>query len=128
MPWRKRMHDFPKKYDVSVDRASRSTARQRVIHAVRRVVADGDEKAGVANDAGSELDLAKLNQTADSPRSSVRMRTTSSSGRTKTFPSPIFPVLPALTIVSTALPAASSATATSSFTLGRKSTVYSLPR
>ena len=37
-------------------------------------------------------------QSAASPRSSVRMRTASSRGRTNTLPSPILPVLAALTI------------------------------
>src|SRR4026208_2598305 len=67
-------------------------------------------------------------QTAFSPISSVRMRTACSTGSTNTFPSPIFPVLAAATTTVTALSAMSSAITTSTFTLGRKSTVYSLPR
>src|SRR5439155_8689940 len=66
--------------------------------------------------------------TAFSPISSVRMRTACSTGRTKTLPSPILPVLAALTTTVTALSTMSSASTTSTFTLGRKSTVYSLPR
>src|ERR1051325_7820422 len=66
--------------------------------------------------------------TAFSPISSVRMRTACSTGSTKTFPSPILPVLAALTTTLTALSTISSASTTSTLTLGRKSTVYSLPR
>jgi hypothetical protein len=46
-------------------------------------------------------DSYDLPQTAASPRSSVRIRTISSRGSTKTLPSPIFPVFAAFTIRST---------------------------
>jgi hypothetical protein len=45
-----------------------------------------------------------------------------------TFPSPIFPVLAALTIAATAVSTTPSAITTSILIFGRKSTVYSLPR
>src|ERR1017187_4047815 len=73
-------------------------------------------------------DAQYLIQTACSPVSPVRMRTMLSTALTKIFPSPILPVLAALTIASTAEAACASASTTSIFTLGRKSTVYSLPR
>src|SRR4029077_8576195 len=66
--------------------------------------------------------------TAFSPISSVRIRTACSTGRTNTFPSPILPVLAAATTTLTAFSTMSSPITTSTFTLGRKSTVYSLPR
>src|ERR1043166_1314883 len=66
--------------------------------------------------------------TAFSPISSVRIRTACSTGSTNTFPSPILPVLAAATTTLTAFSTISSAITTSTFTLGRKSTVYSLPR
>ena len=58
----------------------------------------------------------------------VRIRTASSMLETKTLPSPILPVLAELTMVSTALSTCSSAATISNLILGRKSTVYSLPR
>src|SRR2546423_13536418 len=67
-------------------------------------------------------------QTAFSPISSVRIRTACSTGRTNTLPSPILPVFAALTTTLTAFSIKSSAITTSTFTFGRKSTVYSLPR
>src|SRR5215470_8909428 len=76
-------------------------------------------------DVGGRLES---HQTAFSPISSVRMRTACSTGRTNTFPSPIFLVLMAATTTVTAFSTMSSAITTSTFTLGRKSTVYSLPR
>ena len=45
---------------------------------------------------------AVVDQTADSPRSPVRMRSASSTGRMKIFPSPIFPVLADLDMASMA--------------------------
>ena len=62
------------------------------------------------------------------PRSLVRMRMTSVSPMMKILPSPILPVRAALVIVAMAFSTCSSATATSIFTFGRKSTVNSLPR
>src|SRR3989441_5582341 len=56
------------------------------------------------------------------------MRTASSSGSTNTLPSPMLPVLAAAVISATTLSTRPSATTTSTFILGRKSTVYSLPR
>src|SRR2546427_577911 len=67
-------------------------------------------------------------QTADSPVSPVRMRIDSLIGSTNTLPSPMEPVFAAPTIVETILSTMLSATTTSIFTLGRKSTVYSEPR
>src|SRR6185369_1118623 len=64
---------------------------------------------------------------ASTPRSPVRMRTASSTGMTKIFPSPIFPDLAARSMASTTLATWSSSTTTSIFTLGRKSTTYSAP-
>src|SRR5947209_13119 len=72
--------------------------------------------------------LRVLHQIASPPRSPVRMRTTSSIGNTKIFPSPMRPVLAAFSIVSTTSATCSSRTMISSFTLGRKSTTYSAPR
>src|SRR5918996_1334541 len=66
--------------------------------------------------------------TAPSPVSPVRIRIASSIGSTNTLPSPMEPVLAAPTIVATTLSTTWSATTTSIFTLGRKSTVYSEPR
>src|SRR5262249_30955491 len=66
-------------------------------------------------------------QRASIPRSPVRMRITSSTGRTKIFPSPIFPDLAARSMASTTRGAWSSSTTISIFTLGRKSTTYSAP-
>src|SRR2546425_9169545 len=56
------------------------------------------------------------------------MRSASSSGATNTFPSPMLPVLAAAAISATTLSAMASVTTTSTFILGRKSTVYSPPR
>src|SRR3990167_7066179 len=56
------------------------------------------------------------------------MRTTCSTAVTKILPSPILPVLAALTIASTQRSVSSDFTTTSTFTLGRKSTTYSAPR
>ena len=67
-------------------------------------------------------------QTADSPVSPVRMRIDSLIGSTNTFPSPMEPVFAAPTMVATTLSTRLSATTTSIFTFGRKSTVYSEPR
>src|SRR5260370_1365691 len=54
------------------------------------------------------------------------MRLACSTGSTKTFPSPILPVLAAPTTAATAFSTMSSASTTSTFTLGRKSTVYTV--
>ena len=70
----------------------------------------------------------QLPQTACSPVSPVRMRTAFSMEVTKTFPSPILPVRAALIIPSTAGVTWLSAKTTSILILGKKSTVYSLPR
>ena len=67
-------------------------------------------------------------QTAASSVSPVRMRTTCSTEVTKILPSPILPVLAALTMASMQRSTSSSLTTTSTFTLGRKSTTYSAPR
>src|SRR2546426_4967507 len=56
------------------------------------------------------------------------MRSASSSGATTPFPSPMLPVLAAAAISATTLSAMASVTTTSTFILGRKSTVYSPPR
>jgi hypothetical protein len=56
------------------------------------------------------------------------MRMTSSTGTTKIFPSPMRPVFAARSIASTTRPTSESATTTSTFTFGRKSTTYSAPR
>src|SRR5262245_11128170 len=66
--------------------------------------------------------------TASSPRSPVRIRTTSSTEVTKIFPSPIRPVRADFSIVSTTFDTMSSLTMISSLTFGRKSTTYSAPR
>jgi len=55
------------------------------------------------------------------------MRTTSSTGETKIFPSPMRPVRAPATIASTAFATHSSGTRTETCTLGRKSTTYSAP-
>jgi hypothetical protein len=70
----------------------------------------------------------RSNHTAPSPCSSVRIRTALSSDDTKIFPSPIFPVRAFLEMISTAPFTRASGSTISIFTLGRKSTVYSLPR
>src|SRR6185437_13266842 len=69
-----------------------------------------------------------VRQSAAEPVSPVRMRTASSTFRTKILPSPILPVAAAALIASTALPTAESSTTASSCTLGRKFTWYSAPR
>src|SRR5687768_11776212 len=56
------------------------------------------------------------------------MRTTCSTDVTKILPSPILPVLAALTMASMQRSTSSFLTTTSTFTLGRKSTTYSAPR
>src|SRR5208282_3668584 len=66
--------------------------------------------------------------TALSPCSLVRMRQASSIVDTKTLPSPILPVLAALRMASTADSTNDSGRTVSILILGRKSTVYSLPR
>src|SRR5882762_10493221 len=76
----------------------------------------------------SPANVREHDQTAFSPISSVLIRTTCSTGSTKTLPSPILPVLAALTTTLTAFSTISSARTTSTLTLGKKSTVYSLPR
>src|SRR5947199_35287 len=76
---------------------------------------------------GQELGGGSV-QTAASPVSPVRMRIDSLIGSTNTLPSPIEPVFAAPAIVETILSTMLSATTTSIFTLGRKSTVYSEPR
>src|SRR3989440_570172 len=65
---------------------------------------------------------------AGSPRSPVRMRTTSSTLLTKILPSPMRPVLADRSIASKAFGTISSERTTSIFTFGRKSTTYSAPR
>src|SRR5439155_4517130 len=67
-------------------------------------------------------------QTAASPDSPVRMRTTCSTLVTNILPSPIFPVRAALTTASMARSTNASPRITSTLTLGRKSTTYSAPR
>src|SRR6516225_12242465 len=67
-------------------------------------------------------------QRASLPVSPVRMRTTCSSGETKIFPSPIFPVRAERSMASMTWSTSASSTAASIFTLGRKSTTYSAPR
>src|SRR5207244_6317681 len=69
-----------------------------------------------------------VDQTAASPFSSVRMRMTCSTVETKILPSPILPVLAALMMAATAVSTLPSGTTSSILILGRKSTVYSLPR
>ena len=56
------------------------------------------------------------------------MRTASSTGATKIFPSPIRPVLALFSIASMTLPTMESGTTISSFTFGTKSTTYAEPR
>jgi uncharacterized protein (TIGR00730 family) len=65
---------------------------------------------------------------ATAPDDYLRMRTTCSTAVTKILPSPILPVLAALTIASMQRSTSSFLTTTSTFTLGRKSTTYSAPR
>lgn len=67
-------------------------------------------------------------QRALEPLSSVRMRTASSTGITKIFPSPTWPVFAALEMAATTPATSLSLTTTSILILGTKSTVYSLPR
>src|SRR5690606_17777918 len=67
-------------------------------------------------------------QMASTPDSPVRIRITSSMLETKILPSPMRPVWAALRMASIALSTVSSATMTSTFTLGRKSTTYCAPR
>src|SRR6476620_9827212 len=71
---------------------------------------------------------AGIVQMAFSPVSSVRIRIAFSMGRTKILPSPILPVFAESEIAFTALSTMPSTTTISNLTLGRKSTVYSLPR
>src|SRR5262249_59174273 len=72
--------------------------------------------------------LSLVAHSAASPRSPVRMRTTSSSEVTNTLPSPNLPVPAVLSTASTACSTSSSGMATSILILGRNSTLYSLPR
>src|SRR5580704_14188022 len=65
---------------------------------------------------------------ASSPRSPVRMRTASSTGTTKIFPSPMRPVLALFSMASITSLTRLSGTTTSTFTLGTKSTTYAEPR
>src|SRR5439155_18600225 len=65
---------------------------------------------------------------ASGPISPVRIRITRSTSPTQTFPSPIFPLLPAFTIASTTPSTSPSSTTTSTLTFGTKSTWYSAPR
>src|SRR6185503_8140666 len=67
-------------------------------------------------------------QIASSPFSPVRMRMASPIESTKTLPSPIEPVLADWQMTETTLSTRLSGTTTSTFTLGRKSIVYSEPR
>src|SRR5262245_53554043 len=67
-------------------------------------------------------------QIALSSVSPVRTRTAWSIAETKILPSPIWPVLAARTMASTALSTVPDGTTTSIFTLGRKLTAYSAPR
>src|ERR1700757_1877614 len=67
-------------------------------------------------------------QSAAASVSPVRMRTALSSPRMKILPSPIWPVLAAVVMASTALSTWSLGTATSILILGRKLTAYSAPR
>src|SRR5262245_41978137 len=60
--------------------------------------------------------------------SPVRMRTAWSIPNTKILPSPIWPVLAVVVMVSTTLSTWSDGTATSIFSLGKKLTAYSVPR
>src|SRR5262245_24309282 len=78
--------------------------------------------------AASEAALLSIGQTAASSVSPVRMRTTCSTAVTKILPSPILPVLAALTTASMQRSTSLSLTTTSIFTFGRKSTTYSAPR
>ena len=82
-------------------------------------------RAAESRNAGG---ISRIYYSALTPRSPVRMRTTSSIGITKILPSPILPVRAARSIVSTTCAASSSDTIISSLTLGRKSTTYSAPR
>src|SRR5690242_12782377 len=65
---------------------------------------------------------------AATPRSSVRTRTTSSTGTIHTFPSPILPVWAAFTTAPTTFSTSVSSTRISSFDFGTRSTLYSAPR
>ena len=67
-------------------------------------------------------------QSASASSSPVRMRTARSRSQTKILPSPILPVPADCRIASTTASTCSSVAATSSFSLGRKSTTYSAPR
>jgi hypothetical protein len=58
----------------------------------------------------------------------VRIRTASSTGLMKIFPSPILPVFAARMMAAIALSTSASPSTTSILIFGRKSTVYSLPR
>src|SRR6476619_7967866 len=71
---------------------------------------------------------AGIVQIAFSPVSSVRIRIAFSIGRTKILPSPILPVLAESEIALTAFSTMLSTTTISTFTLGKKLQVYSLPR
>lgn len=69
-----------------------------------------------------------LPQSASDPRSPVRILITSSTGRTKIFPSPISPVRALCIIVSTTLSTSVSSTTIISSTFGSRSIWYSRPR
>src|SRR5690554_3230257 len=65
---------------------------------------------------------------ASTPCSLVRIRITRSTGAIQILPSPIFPVRAAPAMVSATFSASAVSQRTSTFTLGRRSTVYSAPR
>ena len=80
-----------------------------------------DSRDSVSVDAADYRELGGA-YSAAVPDSPVRIRTASSTSRTKILPSPILPVAAAALMASTALPAAESSTTASSFTLGTKFT------
>ena len=81
-----------------------------------------------AHPHSSPSDSSVAVYSASGPRSPVRTRTAVSTGTAQTLPSPILPVLAALTMTSMSCSASSSSTRTSMRIFGTRSTVYSAPR
>src|SRR5690606_22069702 len=71
---------------------------------------------------------ARSGHTASTPRSPVRILTTSSTGVTQTLPSPILSVRADFSMASTTAGTSLSSAMTSTLTFGRNSTWYSVPR
>src|SRR5439155_987281 len=86
------------------------------------------DTAGVGQGRKAVAGSCAAGYTASRPRSPVRMRSASSTVKTKILPSPILSVFAACWMASTARGASASSSTTSILTLCRKSMTYSAPR